>query len=69
MINSNITITHGFTILLRRHHENWFNFPAHHEPDEVNLWRPSSTMNFKAISEGAPFLFKLRSPNDYVVVG
>ncbi len=49
--------------------DNWYHFLAHHEPDEVNFWRPSSTMNFRAISEGAPFLFKLHSPLDYVVGG
>jgi len=49
--------------------DDWFHFLAHHEPDEVNFWRPSSTTNFKAINEGAPFLFKLHSPNDYVVGG
>lgn len=49
--------------------DNWFNFLAHHEPEEVNFWRPSSTVNFKAIREGAPFLFKLKSPNNYVVGG
>ncbi|NBC05362.1 MAG: HNH endonuclease [Bacteroidetes bacterium] len=49
--------------------DNWFHFLAHHEPDEVNFWRPSSTTNFKAIPEGAPFLFKLHSPNNYVVGG
>lgn len=37
--------------------DNRFHFLAHYEPDEVNFWRPSSTMNFKAIPEGAPFLF------------
>lgn len=30
--------------------DNWFRFLAHHEPEEVNFWRPSSTANFKAIS-------------------
>jgi len=49
--------------------DNWFKFLAHQEPDEVNFWRPSSTTNFKAISEGAPFLFKLKAPYNRVVGG
>lgn len=49
--------------------DNWFNFLAYQEPDEVNFWRPSSTTNFKAISEGAPFLFKLKAPYNMVVGG
>lgn len=49
--------------------DNWFHFLAHHEPEEVNFWRPSSTTRFRAIREGAPFLFKLHSPNNYVVGG
>jgi len=49
--------------------ENWFNYLAHKEPDEVNFWRPSSTTNFNAISEGAPFLFKLKAPVNMVVGG
>ena len=48
---------------------NWFNFLAHNEPEEVNFWRPNSTMNFKAIREGAPFLFKLKAPHNFVVGG
>lgn len=49
--------------------DNWFHFLAHQEPDEVNFWRPSSTTNFRAISEGAPFLFILKAPNNFVVGG
>ncbi|HEX6981322.1 MAG TPA: HNH endonuclease [Balneolaceae bacterium] len=47
----------------------WFRFLAHYEPDEANFWRPSSTMNFRAIRAGAPFLFKLKAPNNYIVGG
>ena len=49
--------------------DNWFNFLVHHGPEEVNFWRPSSTTGFRAIREGAPFLFKLKSPNNFVVGG
>jgi putative restriction endonuclease len=41
--------------------DNWFRFLAHHQPDEVNFWRPRDKSNFKAIQEGAPFLFKLKA--------
>jgi len=37
--------------------------------DEVNFWQPSGNREFKAISPGELFLFKLHSPNDYVVGG
>jgi putative restriction endonuclease len=48
---------------------NWFSFLASQRPDEVNFWRPSSTQAFKAIDVGAPFLFKLHSPDNYIVGG
>ncbi len=37
--------------------------------DEVNFWQPSGNREFKAISPGELFLFKLHSPNDYIVGG
>lgn len=49
--------------------DSWYHFLAHQQPDEVNFWRPSAKTNFKAIPEGAPFLFKLHSPNNYIVGG
>lgn len=47
----------------------WFHFLAYHQPDEVNFWRPRDKSNFKVIQEGAPFLFKLHSPNNFIVGG
>lgn len=47
----------------------WFDFLSKIQPDEVNFWRPSSTLNFKAIKPGEPFLFKLHSPNNFIVGG
>lgn len=32
------------------------------EVDEVNFWRPSAQNRFRAISEGEPFLFRLKAP-------
>jgi putative restriction endonuclease len=47
---------------------NWFHFLAERQPDEVNFWRPGGG-SFRAIPEGAPFLFKLHSPHNYIVGG
>ena len=46
----------------------WYNHLSNLKPDEVNFWRPSGK-NFYAIDIGAPFLFKLHSPNNYIVGG
>lgn len=46
----------------------WFAFLARLQPDEVNFWRPSGK-GFSSIEIGAPFLFKLHSPLNYVVGG
>jgi len=47
----------------------WFNFLADRKPDEVNFWRPGGPSSFRSIPVGAPFLFKLHSPDDYVAGG
>lgn len=47
---------------------NWFHFLAERQPDEVNFWRPGGG-SFRAIEPGAPFLFKLHSPLNYIVGG
>ncbi len=46
----------------------WFEFLREREPDEVNFWRPSGK-EFSALEPGAPFLFKLHSPLNYIVGG
>lgn len=46
--------------------DDWFHFLAQHKPDEVHFWRQRDKSNFKVIEEGATFLFKLHSPNDYI---
>jgi len=38
-------------------------------PDEVNFWQPSGKTTFRALQPGELFLFKLHSPNDYIVGG
>ncbi|MFH1736676.1 MAG: HNH endonuclease, partial [Actinomycetota bacterium] len=35
----------------------------------VNFWRPKSTSQFRALEPGGLFLFKLHSPNDFIVGG
>ncbi|HEU4401762.1 MAG TPA: HNH endonuclease [Candidatus Polarisedimenticolia bacterium] len=46
----------------------WFDFLARFKPDEVNFWRPSGR-GFSSIEIGAPFLFKLHSPLNFIVGG
>lgn len=47
----------------------WFRFLAERSPDEVNFWRPRSQTDFKALSQGDVFLFKLHSPLDFIAGG
>ena len=37
--------------------------------DEVNFWRPSPTATFKALDPGELLLFKLHSPDNFIVGG
>jgi len=37
--------------------------------DEVNFWQPSGGRAFRALEPGEPFLFKLHSPDDFIVGG
>lgn len=47
----------------------WFRTLKHRNCDEVNFWKPGGRQNFKALNEGDLFLFKLHSPQDYIVGG
>lgn len=47
----------------------WFRFLARLRPDEVNFWQPGGQSTFRAIPPGAPFLFKLHSPLNYIAGG
>lgn len=40
----------------------WFAFLAKQKPEDVNFWKLGGHLKFCAISPGAPFLFKLKSP-------
>jgi putative restriction endonuclease len=46
----------------------WFHFLAALKPDEVNFWMPGGS-GFKALPEAGLFLFKLKSPNNFIVGG
>jgi putative restriction endonuclease len=37
--------------------------------DEVNFWQPGGSREFKSLSVGQPFLFKLHSPENFIVGG
>lgn len=48
----------------------WFDFLSGMDGlDEVNFWQPSGQQQFRALQIGEPFLFKLHSPDDYIVGG
>ena len=47
----------------------WFSYLRAHAPDEVNFWQPSGSKQFKVLQPGEPFLFKLHSPQNYIVGG
>lgn len=47
----------------------WFQYLSELKPDEVNFWRPSGAESFRALAPGEPLLFKLHSPNNFIVGG
>lgn len=47
----------------------WFTTLRAEKCDEVNFWRPGGRTKFKVLNEGELFLFKLRSPQNYIVGG
>jgi putative restriction endonuclease len=48
----------------------WFKFlSSQPHLDEINFWQPSGKQQFKILNPGELFLFKLHSPDDYVVGG
>lgn len=49
--------------------KDWFDYLARLQPDEVNFWQPSGSRNFRVLQPGEPFLFKLHSPNNFIVGG
>ena len=49
--------------------KDWFQFLSRINPDEVNFWQPSGSRVFRALQPGEPFLFKLHSPDNFIVGG
>jgi putative restriction endonuclease len=47
----------------------WFEFLRARRPDEVNFWQPSGARSFGVLMPGEPFLFKLHSPDNFIVGG
>lgn len=48
----------------------WFRFlRARPELDEVNFWQPGGGRHLRQIRPGAPFLFKLHAPENFIVGG
>ncbi len=47
----------------------WYQQLAALQPDEVNFWRPSDRRAFVSMEPGTPFLFKLHSPDNFIVGG
>ncbi len=48
---------------------NWYEFLAHAQPDELNFWQPRANQAFRAIGSNDLFLFKLHSPLNYIAGG
>ncbi len=48
----------------------WYRFLAGRgDLDEVNFWQPGGTREFRRLSVGQPFLFKLHAPDNFIVGG
>ena len=47
----------------------WYDYLSGLMPDEVNFWQPSAAKRAVRLEPGAPFLFKLHSPRNFVVGG
>ena len=40
----------------------WYHYLRYHNPEDINFWQPGGAAGFKAITRGAPFLFKMKYP-------
>ena len=49
--------------------ERWFGFLKDLPKEDVNFWRLGQFRNFRVLPEGGLFLFKLHSPDDFIVGG
>jgi putative restriction endonuclease len=48
---------------------NWFRYLSKLRPDEVNFWQPGGSRRFRSLQPGEPLLFKLHSPQNFIVGG
>lgn len=42
---------------------NWYNYLSKINPEDINFWKPGGQTDFKILSPGEPFLFKLKVHN------
>ncbi len=49
--------------------KDWYEFLAQMPREEVNFWSPSGSTTFKVLQPNELFLFKLHSPQNYIVGG
>src|SRR5438034_8810098 len=49
--------------------KNWYEHLTRLMPEEVNFWQPSGSRTFRVLQPGEPFLFKLHSPENFIVGG
>jgi putative restriction endonuclease len=49
--------------------KNWYEHLTRLAPEEVNFWQPSGSRTFRVLQPGEPFLFKLHSPENFIVGG
>jgi len=47
----------------------WYNYLAQQEPDEVNFWQPGGRQTFRALEPYGVFLFKLHAPYNFIAGG
>lgn len=40
----------------------WYQYLSARNPEDVNFWQPGGNLAFRALEQGAPFLFKLKYP-------
>lgn len=49
--------------------KDWYEHLFRMAPEEVNFWQPSGSRTFRVLQPGEPFLFKLHSPENFIVGG
>ena len=45
----------------------WYRYLSRINTEDVNFWQPGGNSSFKVLQPGAPFLFKLRYPDNAIV--